>query len=232
MTSIKSPWGTTFDQFAASIRESAIIAAPCITRQPVERLMRAFGRRRKTIKLSVLTSLHPDHLIDGSLDVDALSLLCNAVPGTSVRHLLHLHAKAYVADRHTAIVTSANLTNGGIWRNHELGIAITDPTSVKDIAEDLKEYGNLGIPVSGSQLTELHHLSLQAQSGIPSDPGTHPRDPNPGRTRAHNAINEKLIALRTGGEEFVSNPDGSLTANLPRQSCTFCGVMAPCLPAN
>ena len=38
MRSIKSPWQTTFDEFAASIRKSALIAAPYITRRPIERL--------------------------------------------------------------------------------------------------------------------------------------------------------------------------------------------------
>ena len=212
MTSIKSPWGGKFDQFAASIRESGIIAAPYITRQPVEKLVRALGRRRKTIRLSVLTSLHPDHLIDGSLDAEALSRLCNDVPGTSVRHLLYLHAKAYVADEHTAIVTSSNLTNGGMWRNHELGVAVTDANGVKEIAYDLYEYGSLGVPVSGPELAELHALARQV----------HPRDSNTADARLSNtnqerrhtfdAINEKLIGLRTGGDEFVSNPGGSLTA--------------------
>lgn len=212
MISIKSPWGTTFDQFVASIRESGIIAAPYITRQPVERLVRGLGRRRGTIQLNVMTSLHPDHLIDGSLDADALSWLCRDVPGTSVRHLLHLHAKAYVADEHTAIVTSSNLTNGGIWRNHELGVAVTDPKSVKDIADDLEEYGRLGVSVSESELAELSDLARLAPSRPPNPVDIHTPGTRPDRGRAYDAINEKLISLRTAGEDFVSNPDGSVTA--------------------
>ena len=46
MRSIKSPWQATFDEFVASIRESALIAAPYITRQPIERLadrLREYG---------------------------------------------------------------------------------------------------------------------------------------------------------------------------------------------
>ncbi len=212
MISIKSPWGVTFDQFAAPIREPAIVAAPYITRQPVGRLIKGLGRRRKSIKLDVLTSLHPDHLIDGSLDPDAWSRLCDAVPGSSVTHLLHLHTKSYVADAHTAIVTSSNLTNGGLWRNHEPGVAITHPDDVKDIADNLQEYGSLGVPVSESELAELHDLSRLARQGGSNPVGVQGSDSSPQRKIVYDAINEKLIAPRIGSGDFVSNPDASVTA--------------------
>ena len=206
MTSIRSPWGITFDQFAASVRESAIVAAPYITRQPVERLIKGPGRRRKSIKLDVSTSLHPNHLIDGSLHPEALSRLCDAVPGTSVTHLLHLHAKSYVADAHTAIVTSSNLTNGGLWRNHELGVAITDPTAVKDIVDDLREYGSLGVPIPCEELVALDNLLLRTKASVPNADPAPPSRAQADLTDLYEAINERLIGLRTAGEEFVSDP--------------------------
>jgi hypothetical protein len=76
MQSIKSPWAATFDEFAGSIRRSAIIAAPFITRQPVERLAGELRSRRKLVRLELLTNLYSDSLIDGSLDIGALAWLC------------------------------------------------------------------------------------------------------------------------------------------------------------
>ena len=212
MWSIKSPWSTTFDQFAGSIQETAIIAAPYITRQPVERLAGVLRSRRKSVRLDVLTNLYADSLIDGSLDIGALAWLCEQVPGTTVRHLRHLHAKAYVADEHTAIVTSANLTNGGLFRNHELGVAITDPEGVKDIAEDLREYGNLGVLVPPDSLVELDRMAQQAHvSGAAVD-----KAEPVGVKAEHDAIrdnmNERLVELRTAGGEFTTNPKASITA--------------------
>ena len=212
MRSIKSPWAATFDQFAGSIRESAIIAAPYITGRPVERLASKLGSRRASVRLDVLTNLHADSLIDGSLDIGALAWLCEQVPGTTVRHLRHLHAKAYVADGHTAIVTSANLTNGGLRRNKELGVAITDPDGVKDIAEDLREYGNLGVLVPAEALTELDTMAQQAQVSK----ATVDRSAFGSGLAAHdtirNDINERLVELRTSGEAFATNPRASINA--------------------
>lgn len=111
----------------------------------------------------MLTNLHADSLIAGSVDSGALAWLCQQVPGATIRHLPGLHAKAYVADGHTAIVTSANLTHGGLIRNYELGIAITDPKAVSEIADDLEEYGNLGSIVPPYALAELDDKAKDAR---------------------------------------------------------------------
>ena len=212
MTSIKSPWLPTFDQFASSIRESAIIAAPYITRHPVERLADKLRSRRASVRLNVLTNLHSDSLIDGSLDIGALAWLCEQIPGTTVRHLRHLHAKAYVADGHTAIVTSANLTYGGLRRNKELGVAVTDPDGVKDIADDLRQYGNLGVLVPADALAELDAMTRQAQA----TKATVDKSTSDIAVAAHSAIrndmNQRLVTLRTAGEEFTTDPKASITA--------------------
>ena len=212
MRSIKSPWPATFDQFAGSIRETGIIAAPYITRQPVERLARVLRSRHNSVRLDVLTNLYADSLIDGSLDIGALAWLCEQVPGTTVRHLRYLHAKAYVADEHTAIVTSANLTNGGLFRNHELGVAITDPGGVKDIAEDLREYGNLGVLVPSDALVELHGMAQQAHVSKAAVDKAAPAGVKAEHVAIRDAMNERLVELRTAGEEFTTNPKASITA--------------------
>ena len=212
MTSIKSPWLATFDQFAGSIRESAIIAAPYITRQPVERFAEKLRSRRQSVRVDLLTNLHPDSLVDGSLDIGALVWLCEQIPGTTVRHLRYLHAKAYVADEQMAIVTSANLTNGGLRRNRELGVAITDPDGVRDIADDLREYGNLGVLVPADALAELDAMAQQAEDSKAAADSAVPISVIAGHNAIRNNINERLVELRTAGEAFTTNTRASITA--------------------
>ena len=211
MQSIKYPWVDTFDQFVGSIRESAIIATPFITREPVERLVAKLRSRRRSIQINLLTNLSPNSLIDGSLDGRAITWLCERVPGTTVRHLRYLHAKAYVADERMAIVTSANLTTGGLYRNRELGVAITASEAVKDIAADLREYGNLGVLVEPDDLVALGDMAQQARE----------RKATAEKALDHvkaeydatiKNIDERLVELRTAGAEFVTDPKGSITA--------------------
>ncbi len=133
------------------------------------------------------------------------------VPGTSVRHLLHLHAKAYVADEHTAIVTSANLTNNGLVGNFELGVKITHAEAVDEIANDLTEYGAMGVAVSNDQLAELDVLAQAAQRIKARTDKANRLDAASQYDDALDDINEKLIGLRVAAPEFGIDPKGSMT---------------------
>jgi len=59
-------------------------------------------------------------------------------------HLPNLHAKVYIRDNKEAIITSGNLTAGGLYKNFEYGISINDNECVKNIKNDITDYGNLG----------------------------------------------------------------------------------------
>lgn len=92
----------------------------------------------------------------GSSNLDAV---CdNAKLGASVRSLPRLHAKVYIIDECSALVTSANATHSGMRRNWECGIAITDQTEVNRIADLLLSgFGAKETPVEWG-LSELEKL--------------------------------------------------------------------------
>ena len=69
----------------------------------------------------------------GSSDLDAVCRL--AAAGTRVVSAHRLHAKVYVVDAHCALVTSANATFSGMWRNLECGVAFRDQESVNAAAD-------------------------------------------------------------------------------------------------
>ena len=211
MQSIKSPWQSTFDLFVESIQDSAIIAAPYITREPIERLQSGL-RFPKSVQLDILTNLDKNSLCAQSVDAGALSWLCEQVPGATVRHLRYLHAKAYIADNHTAIVTSANLTSGGIWHNYELGVVLTDPQSVSDISDDLREYGNFGVPVPSDSLDELDDLANKARQTKPSTDDDSTSDSGIEHIHLLDSIEAKLRELRNATDGFIVNPEATITS--------------------
>ena len=211
MQTVKSPWGSTFREFLESIQESAIIVAPFIDRRPLEWLTREL-RPRRTVRLDVLTSLASHSLATGVVDCGALHYLCEQVPDTTVRHLLNLHAKAYIADRHTAIVTSANLTDAGVHRNFELGVKVTEPQQVVEIYEDLQEYGDLGTVVACDDLAELDAMARRARDlRARVERGTD-QSLTTQYDMALRDISERLIDLRVSSAQFTSDPEGSITS--------------------
>ena len=70
-------------------------------------------------------------------------------------HLPALHAKVFVADYKLAIITSGNLTHGGIKRNHEYGVALRTSKIVRQVRADFENYAHLGAALSVSDITDL-----------------------------------------------------------------------------
>ncbi len=157
-----SPWVDTFDTFANSITRSAILVSPYITPEPLERLSR-YLTAAKSVTVEVLTNLAVDSMIQGATSPRALVAFSKSVPSVRVRHLPGLHAKVYVADRHLAIVTSANLTKGGLYQNYEYGVQITNPKMVRRIVEDVEGYSALGAEISLIELTQLAETTEELQ---------------------------------------------------------------------
>jgi len=80
-----------------------------------------------------------------------------------VTHLPRLHAKVYVADESRAVVTSANLTDGGLFFNYELGIRVADPETARQIREDAEGYASLGADVPLAELIGLDETARALQ---------------------------------------------------------------------
>ena len=133
MQTVRSPWAKTFDSFVRSVRQRAIIVSPFITEEPLLRFI-SLLQGRTPPHVVLLTNLAPGSMLQGSLDTKAVAKFCKEFPKITVRHLPGLHAKSYVADEHTAIVTSGNLTSSSLFQNYEYGIQVDDPAAVRRIA--------------------------------------------------------------------------------------------------
>ena len=69
------------------------------------------------VRIKIIAKIDSISMLHKPLDVEAIEKFCRRFPETKVKHLLGLHAKVYVADDHTAIVTSGNLTSSSLSRN-------------------------------------------------------------------------------------------------------------------
>ena len=160
MKLLVSPWIGTFDVFARSITQSALIVTPYVTGEPLKQMSR-YLQSRKSPKIEILTDLAVESMLQGSTSPQALVDFCSTIPSTEIRHLPGLHAKVYVADEREAIITSANFTRGGLVTNYEYGVQISDPPVVRQIVDDLEDYATLGAEVSLLQLTQLADIAAQ-----------------------------------------------------------------------
>ncbi len=92
----------------------------------------------------------------GSSNLDTLCAL--AKEGVTVRSLSGLHAKLYVFDDSSALVTSANATASGMWRNLECGLGTEDKGVVKALACSLMSGLGTGVPPEVFRIEDLEEL--------------------------------------------------------------------------
>ena len=77
-------------------------------------------------------------LRDFAAGASSLDTLCSlAGQGVAVRTLSGLHAKIYIFDNSSALVTSANATASGLWHNRECGLSTWDTKLVRGLARSL-----------------------------------------------------------------------------------------------
>lgn len=168
------PWAEAFETLVKQVSNCLVICSPFIGKAPCARivtLLRETGRLG--ISLLLLTDLSRDNMLSGATDVAGLVQLCEAFPMADIRFLPRLHAKVYIADESSAVVTSANLTDNGLLRNLEYGVCINDVGLVQAIRTDILAYRSLGSAVDRSQLrlfegiiSELRQIRVRAERSL------------------------------------------------------------------
>lgn len=104
--------------------------------------------------LRFLTDLSPRNIYQGSTNPNSFRILFNSINTIQLFHLPRLHAKVYISDEKSAVITSGNLTAGGIFRNFEYGVRINETEFVSSIKSDLLGFADLGAKVG---LAEINH---------------------------------------------------------------------------
>ena len=112
---VDSEWDNEITN-AAKIEASELqIICPFIKTGALDRLLLD---KWKTIQ--VITRFNLKDFVEGVSDIEALRKLLDA--GAHVRGVQNLHAKLYLFGTKRAIITSANLTEAALNRNHEFGL--------------------------------------------------------------------------------------------------------------
>ena len=112
--------------------------------------------------------------------------------------LPNLHAKVFVADQSSAIVTSGNLTRAGLDTNIECGVVLRQSRLVGAVREQMGSFARLGSEVSAEALADLLPLEeelrrAQARSNNAVEPEARRR-----LARITNQAKPRLVGAQVG----------------------------------
>jgi hypothetical protein len=96
-----------------------------------------------------------ESILNGSLELEGIAELGRAFKNFNTIHLPALHAKVFIADYKLAIITSGNLTHGGLKGNYEYGVVLRRPELVREVRLDFEGYARLGAPLTVEEITDF-----------------------------------------------------------------------------
>ena len=174
-------WSSDFKDFLSAARKEIMISSPFINSRGVDFLLEVGS---KDCAVTVLTNLSCNNVAKGVTDPGSVASIFNKFKGVRVSSVENLHAKVYIIDGTKAIVTSANLTNGGIYSNLEYGVLFNNVDIVQAIHNDLGQYFSLGNVFDEVFLHEISKIQKNIERVAKKE------------SREYNAINELLLENR------------------------------------
>lgn len=163
---IDSGWGTLLSNALRADHSKVFVICPFIK----EHTARRFFEYGRPDQFQVITRFDLNCFLQGASDVAALRLLYEA--GAQIRGVRNLHAKAYLVGSRV-IVSSANLTEQALSRNHEFGFVADDPEVVSTCgAYFVGLWKRAGLNLTASKLDEWDRkvtdsLALGAGTRLP-----------------------------------------------------------------
>jgi HKD family nuclease len=130
-TVIKNPWVKEFRSLLKHAEKEVLLASPFIKFDIADLITEQL---KPSVKTRYINSFKLTNFYQGSSDLSALKLLLEK--GISIKSHHQLHAKIFIFDARRAVITSSNLTNGGLRNNFEYGILVEEKSLVDTIRRD------------------------------------------------------------------------------------------------
>src|SRR3954447_3398461 len=127
---VTGPWEDLLVECAGGSKEVIRVASPFIKEAAANKLVDA---KPTGVELRYINAFKLQYFYSGASDLAALRVFLGA--GGVVRNLQRLHSKLYLFDESRAIVTSANLTYGGLTGNFEYGVLIERPAFLAQVID-------------------------------------------------------------------------------------------------
>ena len=131
-------WKDEFIDIISRTKEELFLSSPFINIEGIKILSNCF-QKKSSINISLLTNLTSQNIINRSTEPTALLGLYKLFDQVRISSLGKLHAKVYIVDNEIGIITSANLTSGGLINNFEYGVFIDDKNVISTIKEDMTD---------------------------------------------------------------------------------------------
>jgi hypothetical protein len=128
---LTNPWKNDLFDLVYQSKKSIKITSPFVKKDICDELLNV---KNESTKIELITSFKLMNIYTGSLDISAIQSIIDN--NGIVKNFPKLHSKIYLFDDEKAIISSGNLTNGGLLKNYEYGILLDDRSILQKITSD------------------------------------------------------------------------------------------------
>lgn len=151
------------------------------------------------VQVTLLTRTLLSDFASRASDLDAVCAI--AAKASQVLSLNSLHAKVYIIDERQALITSANATFSGMYRNAECGIALSNRSQIREVGQAFASaFGATHVPKPWAleELQSLQEPVALLRKALPSMPRVPSAADQPPRITLRPSVFRKLIGEFTG----------------------------------
>jgi HKD family nuclease len=163
ITFLKSPFEKEFRNILNQTKQGLIFSSPYINHGGVSTLLESIDNINDK-SIYILTNLSAKNIVSNVTQPQALLKMYGTFKEITISSLDKLHAKIYIVDESLAVITSANLTYGGLKSNFEYGVLIDDTESIKTIKRDVLDYASLGHIFDKTFILKIYEESQKIES--------------------------------------------------------------------
>ncbi len=128
---INSPWEDRFISCVQNANENISICSPYVK---FNVLKEVYKHKKNNVNFCLITNFNFASFYDHSSDINGMKYILEN--GDEITNYQSLHAKIYIFDKKSVVITSANLTKSGLAKNYEYGIFCDELSFVKKVCED------------------------------------------------------------------------------------------------
>ena len=152
---ISSAWTDTLSKFVQNTHGELLLMSPWITTRVANLISYNLGES-SPVKLQILSRLDEVDFLRGTSHVDAFkSTLYPASTNLEIRALRMLHGKMLISDRKRVLIGSANLTEGGLHKNHEVSLLVESTELGCECTKVFFRYWDLATPLPSDYLDRM-----------------------------------------------------------------------------
>ena len=158
---IASAWTDVLSTFVSKTSSELLVMSPWITNTAARLISRSL-EQVGPVKVQILSRLDQSDFLSGSSHIEAFKN--DNYPSTAhveFRALPMLHAKMLVADRKRIIIGSANMTESGLMRNHEISIYLESETTGEQCADVFFKFWSMASAIPDDYMKQVEELIEQ-----------------------------------------------------------------------